>query len=208
MPTNDQNYQAATNTANSLLAGQMNAALGHQNVLDPRYHASHASCVTETAALTAQEQARVTDWLIRSLRERPEDFVQGDHTLRDSASGMQIWTAHGEQSLSLHHTGGSANLAQPYRAAIFAAIHQRRHHNGNPAFLALKAIMDAHPVAEGEPAVEIPADEFDAPSRTEPEVAKLRRMVMAIVASPVTTLVLGSVVMGSSIALISRAFAG
>lgn len=62
----------------------------------------------------------VVDQLIKDLRERPEDFKCGEHTLDDSKTGIQYWISNGFFSAGIH---------RPYEMK-FGAFEGWRFHEG------------------------------------------------------------------------------
>lgn len=140
------------------------------------------SCMAALTRLTKREQAEITDWVLRSVAERPADFTVEDHTLSDRKTGVSLWVSNGRFGVQLWRPNHSARFKFRYGRKIFNVAHAIRHRRGTPLVQEMRRVMGLTP-ASGSPVISIPRDEFD---RTSAEVSKLRAMVRATMRSPVT----------------------
>lgn len=194
---------------------------------------SHDDCMMVRGELTNREQAMMTDWLVRTMRARPDDFIVEGGVVMDRESRLTFRLLLDDLvhvSDSVPHTG---YLHAPYAEIVRNEAHRLRHRNGSPTFNALAAAMVAHP-AGPLPALAIPKDEFmpelvqtsqhtyvyagptfigldparePDEARTEPEVTKLRRLVDNVMKNPVGAMAIAMAV-AVVITGISQAFAG
>lgn len=179
---------------------------------------SHDDCMMVRGELTNREQAMMTDWLVRTMRARPDDFIVENAVVMDRESRLTFRLLLDDLvhvSDSVPHTG---YLHAPYAEIVRNEAHRLRHRNGSPTFNALAAVMAAHP-AGPLPALAIPKDEFvqvpqghlvymdHGEARTEPEVTKLRRLVDNVMKNPVGAMAIAMAV-AVVITGISQAFAG
>jgi hypothetical protein len=107
---------------------------------------AHDSCVTIRGQLTYDEQAQITDWIVRSLKTRPADWLLDNYCCRDNRTGIEIWISNGRSSIHIWRPVETSRFHRKHQRRIWQAVHEHRHRAGNPAYLQLRAAMADAPL--------------------------------------------------------------
>lgn len=134
---------------------------------------------------TAEEERRTADWFVSSLAARPDDFELTEYVIRDRRSGIEIWIANDTAFIRVYNPVKSGVFENRQARRIWEAAHDFRERRGTAESRQIMALLDQHP----------------APPRTEPEVAKLRRLVEAV-PLPVRVAAFCSLIVGATFAAI------